>query len=394
MLDNRPILDRILESELNELAARDQLRSLEVPAGINLSSNDYLGLSTHPALRQAVVDAVARAERMGATGSRLLSGHSREWEELETEFGKFAGTEAALCFSSGYAANIGLLSAVLGRGDVVFSDALNHASIVDGIRLSGAERMIYAHCDIEALEAALRTYTGKSYRKLIVTESVFSMDGDFAPLAEITALAQHYGAAVVVDEAHALGVFGPEGRGRMAELGLERGAFAIVYPCGKALASAGAVVCGSATLKHFLINRARTFLFTTALPPYFAAQIGRALKLARAADAERARLAAMAAQLRTSLRAAGFDTGASASQIVPILLGENAVALHYAAELSRAGFAARAIRPPTVPPETARLRLSLTCTLGDADVARLAQTLSSIRVHAAEPLHADSASRS
>jgi 8-amino-7-oxononanoate synthase len=154
------------------------------------------------------------------------------------------------------------------------------------------------------------------------------------------------------------------------------------------------VVCGSATLKQFLINRARTFLFTTALPPYFAAQIGGALKLARAADAERARLAAMAAQLRTSLSDAGFDTGASASQIIPILLGENAVALHYAAELSRAGFAARAIRPPTVPTETARLRLSLTCTLSDGDVARLAQTLSSIRVHAAESLHANSASRS
>jgi 8-amino-7-oxononanoate synthase len=394
MLDNRPIIDRILESELSDLAARDQLRSLEVPAGINLSSNDYLGLATHPALRQAVLNAVARAERMGATGSRLLSGHSREWEELEAEFAEFAGAEAALCFSSGYAANVGLLSGLLGRGDAVFSDALNHASLVDGIRLSGAERMIYAHCDLEALEVALRTHTGKSCRKLIVTESVFSMDGDFAPLSGITALAQHHGAAVVVDEAHALGVFGPEGRGRMAELGLEREAFAIVYPCGKALASAGGVVCGSATLKQFLINRARTFLFTTALPPYFAAQIGGALKLARAADAERARLAAMAAQLRTSLSDAGFDTGASASQIIPILLGENAVALHYAAELSRAGFAARAIRPPTVPTETARLRLSLTCTLSDGDVARLAQTLSSIRVHAAESLHANSASRS
>jgi 8-amino-7-oxononanoate synthase len=394
MLDNRRILDLVLESELSDLAARDQLRSLEIPIGINLSSNDYLGLSPHPLLRQAVLDAVALAERMGATGSRLLTGHARGWDELEAEFTEFAGAEASLCFSSGYAANVGLLSAVLGRGDAVFSDALNHASLIDGIRLSGAERVIYPHGDLKALEAALRTHAGKSCRKLIVTESVFSMDGDLAPLAEIAALAQRYGAAVVVDEAHALGVFGPEGRGRMAELGLVREAFAVVCRGGKALASAGAVVCGSATLKRFLINRARTFVFTTALPPYFAAQVRAALKLARTADTERARLARMAAQLRASLRVAGFDTGASASQIIPILLGENAIALQHAAELCRAGFAVRAIRPPTVPQGTARLRLSLTCTLGDADVARLSQTLSSIREHGAEPRHANSAAHS
>ena len=284
MSANRFNIERALEGELSELASREQLRSLEVSSGINLSSNDYLGLSTHPALREAVLDAVARAQRMGATGSRLLSGHAAEWEALESEFAEFAGTEAALCFSSGYAANVGLLSSVAGRGDVIFSDELNHASLIDGIRLSGAERAIYRHCDLPALEAALGRDAKRDCRKLIVTESVFSMDGDFAPLAEITALAQRYGAALVVDEAHALGVFGPEGRGRMAELGLEREAFAIVYPCGKALASAGAVVCGSATLKRFLINRARPFLFNTALPPYFAAQIIAALRIARSAD--------------------------------------------------------------------------------------------------------------
>ncbi len=387
-------IERALEGELRELASREQLRSLEVSNGVNLSSNDYLGLSTHPALREAVLDAVARAERMGATGSRLLSGHAAEWEALESEFAEFAETETALCFSSGYAANAGLLSSVAGRGDVIFSDELNHASLIDGMRLSGAQREIYAHGDLAALEIALRSHAKSDCRKLIVTESVFSMDGDFAPLAEITDLAQRYGAALVVDEAHALGVFGPEGRGRMAELGLAGGAFAIVYPCGKALASAGAIVCGSGTLKQFLINRARTFLFNTALPPYFAAQISAALRVARAADQQRIRLHRLAAQLRASVQAAGFDTGISASQIIPILLGENAAALHYARGLATAGFTARAIRPPTVPPGTARLRLSLTCALTDANIAQIGHALSGIRANAVEALHANSAGRS
>lgn len=368
-------LTRALADELREIAERDELRSLEIPAGINLNSNDYLGLSTHPALREAVLESVARADRMGSTGSRLLSGNAREWEELEAEFAEFAGTESALYFSSGYAANVGLLSAVLGRGDIVFSDELNHASLIDGIRLSGAEKVIYPHCDLEALELALHDRASQPGRKIIVTESVFSMEGDIAPLARIVVLARRYGAEIIVDEAHATGVFGPEGRGRVAELGLDGEVFATVHMCGKALASAGAFVCGGATLRDYLMNRARTFLFSTALPAYFAAQIRAALKLARVADAERARLAQNAERLRAALRASGCDTGTSTSQIVPVLLKENEIATRVAADLGRNGFAVRAIRSPTVQAGSARLRLSLTCALTDEDLERLAQTM-------------------
>jgi 8-amino-7-oxononanoate synthase len=368
-----------MADELRDLSAQDQLRSLNITTGINLCSNDYLALSTNPQLRNAVMESISRADRMSSTGSRLLSGHTREWEELEEEFAAFEEVEAALYFTSGYAANVGLLSSVLQRGDIVFSDVLNHASLIDGIRLSGAERVIYPHCDLTALEHALRTHQDSPTRKVIVTESVFSMDGDLAPLAELCALAQKYGAEGIVDEAHAIGVFGPQGRGRLAELGLEQNVLAIVCPCGKALASAGAFVCGSATLKQFLINRARTFIFNTALPPYIAGQIHAALELARAADAERERLAAMSAALRSSLQSAGFDTGRSASQIIPIILGENARALEFAGAIERSGFAARAIRPPSVPLGSARLRLSLTCALNDKDIARVVAVLASIQ---------------
>ncbi|HXQ97794.1 MAG TPA: 8-amino-7-oxononanoate synthase [Candidatus Limnocylindrales bacterium] len=388
------LLNQALEAELGELEDRDELRSLEIPTGINLCSNDYLGLSTHPALKQGVLEGVARAERMGSTGSRLLAGHAREWNELEEEFAAFAGTEAALFFTSGYAANIGLLTSILGRGDTIFSDASNHASLIDGMRLSGAEKIVYSHGRLDAFELALHDRVDQPGRKIVVTESVFGMEGDFAPLAEINVLAKRYGAEMVVDEAQATGVFGPEGRGRVAQLGLEDEIFAVVHTCGKALASAGAFVCGSATLKNYLINRARTFLFTTALPPYFAAQVHSALKLARAADEERSRLAIISERLRNELQMMGWDIGASASQIVPVMLGENAEAVRVARELERNGFAVRAIRPPTVPTGTARLRLSLTSKLTDAEITKLARVMTALREDAGEEVGRRTASAS
>ncbi len=372
-------LTRSLEKELREIEARGQLRTLEIPAGINFCSNDYLGLAASPALRIALMDAISRAERVGSTGSRLLAGNAREWEELEREFADFAGTDAALYFTSGTAANVGLLSAVAGRGDIIFSDASNHASLIDGARISGAEKVVFPHRDLPALELALHDRVSQPGRKLVVTESVFSMDGDLAPLREMTLLAKRYGAEMIVDEAHATGVFGAEGRGRVAELGLMDEIFAVVHMCGKALASAGAFVCGGATLKKYLINRARTFLFSTALPAYFAEQIRAALALARRADAERARLHAMSVRLREDLHAAGWEIGKSASQIVPVLLGENDIAMRIAAELGREGFAVRAIRPPTVAEGTARLRLSLNCSLQDTEVARFVWAMAGAR---------------
>ncbi len=281
-----------MSGELASLREQSQFRALEILHGINLCSNDYLGLARRPEFKRAVLDAVARADSMGSTGSRLLSGNSREWEELESEFARFAGTEAALYFGSGYAANVGLLSSVLKPGDVVFSDACNHASLIDGIRLSGRAKIIYPHLDLEFLEKALdeNSCTGA---KLIVTESVFSMEGDFAPLEDLVRLARANGAELVIDEAHAVGACGRQGRGFAAHCGIERDALAIVHTCGKALASAGAFVCGGNVLKEFLINRARTFIFSTAMPPYLAGQIRAALEFVAAADAERAHLAAI-----------------------------------------------------------------------------------------------------
>lgn len=359
-----------LLAEMETLRNKSQLRSLEIPSGINLCSNDYLGLAADPRLKQAVIEAVASARQMGATGSRLLSGNSREWQELETEFAEFAGTESALYFGSGYAANVGLLSSILQPGDVVFSDALNHASLIDGMRLSGAEKIIYPHGDMQFLEDALREKSHSAGAKVIVTESIFSMEGDAAPIDQLVRLAKNYGAELIVDEAHALGVRGPAGRGVVAQVKLGREMFATVYPCGKALASAGGFVCCGVRLKDFLINRARTFLFSTAMPPYFARQIHAALALARKEDSRRKHLHEISIALREELSAVGLNCGASSTQIVPVILGPNEAAVNVAAQLQAAGFAVRAIRPPTVPAGTARIRISLTSHITLADVHR------------------------
>jgi 8-amino-7-oxononanoate synthase len=378
---------------LDELREQSQLRSLEILDGINLSSNDYLGLARDPRLKQAVMEAVERAERVGSTGSRLLSGNAREWEELESEFAEFAGIEAALYFGSGYAANVGLLGAILKPHDVVFSDELNHASIIDGIRISGARRVVYSHADLSDLERALRDHQSSSGAKLIVTESVFSMEGDVAPLEGLLRLAKDYGAELIVDEAHATGVLGPQGRGVAAELGRQREVLAVVHTCGKALASAGAFVCCGETLKTFLVNRARTFIFSTAMPPYLAGQIRAALHLAIEADDRRAHLRKIASTLREKLSAAGLSCGASATQIVPVILGANEAALRVAAELQANGFAVKAIRPPTVPAGTARVRLSLTSSITLENIHRLAAVMAAAckslpQTPSASPVHA------
>jgi 8-amino-7-oxononanoate synthase len=312
---------------------------------------------------------------MGGTGSRLLSGQTEGWSELEKEFAMFARTEAALFFGSGYAASMGLLSSVVGRDDVVYSDVLNHASLIDGMRLSGARKVIYPHLDLGALEVSLQQDSGAPWRKIIVTESVFSMNGDVAPLREMATLAEKYGAAVIVDEAHATGVHGEGGRGLAAQPEILAHVLATIHTCGKALGSAGAFVCGPAVLKEHLINHARTFIFSTALPPYLATQIGAALKLASAMDVERQALLERARGLVLALRHAGFDTAGSGSQIVPVILGKNEDTVEAAEHLQREGFAIRAIRPPTVPVGRARLRLSLTTRITEEELARLVKSL-------------------
>ncbi len=364
-----------LKKGLRALERRNQYRSLAEIHGTNFCSNDYLGLASDPALHEAVSRAVHESRRIGGTGSRLLSGQTEDWHGLETRFAAFAGAESALFFTTGYAANVGLLSALVSKDDVIFSDALNHASLIDGMRLSGARKVIYPHLDLRVLEDALRQEAGAPWRKVIVTESVFSMDGDIAQLGTIATLAEKYGAALIVDEAHATAVHGPGGRGIAAQAGIVPQLLAVIHTCGKALGCAGAFVCGPAVLKDHLINYARTFIFSTALPPYFAQQIEAALDLSSGMDLERERLLNNADHFIERLRSNGFNTANSASQIVPIILGNNEDTLDAAEQLQRDGFAVRAIRPPTVPQGSSRLRLSLTTQIQVHELDRLVDSL-------------------
>jgi 8-amino-7-oxononanoate synthase len=336
-------------------------------------------------LRAAVIESVRESPRVGGTGSRLLSGHCAIWDDLEHDFAKFASTESALYFGSGYAANIGLLTSVLERDDVVFSDELNHASIIDGVRLSGAEKEIYPHRDLNALESFLRAHSAGRARKFIVTETVFSMDGDVVALTDLMALAERYGAGLILDDAHATAVHGPAGRGIAVDAGVTEQIVAVLHTCSKALASAGAFVCGSALLKEHLINRARTFIFSTAMPPYMAGQIRAALLLVGKMDRQRATLKANACKFSSALRAQGWDTANSSTQIVPVVVGGNEEALQAAEFLQREGFAVRAIRPPTVRVGSARLRFSLTCALQNSELSRLENAMSILRSR--QPVH-------
>jgi 8-amino-7-oxononanoate synthase len=375
-----------LQAGLRELESRSQRRTLVEIAGVNLCSNDYLGLADNPSLKQSVIEAVARAARIGGTGSRLLSGHAAVWNELEEEFAAFAGSEAALYFGSGYAANIGLLTSLASKNDVFFSDALNHASIIDGIRLSGARKIIYSHRDLNALKTSLKENQSKPGRKLIVTETVFSMDGDVVPLDAIVALAEKYGVGVIVDEAHATAVHGPDGRGIATQFLADGRILAAMHTCGKALASAGAFVCGTTVLREHLINHARTFIFSTALPPYMAEQIRAALRLAAGMNTERAELLSKSQDFAKSLQRDGWETLGTTTQIVPAVIGANDAAVAAAEFLQRAGFAVKAIRPPTVPPGTARIRFSVTHKITAAELEKLAATLSTWRAQSHHPI--------
>jgi len=354
--------ERIL-AELSDLETRAELRHLETVHGIDLSSNDYLALATDPRMKQAVLAGVESVARIASTGSRLLSGHDEAWTAVERDFARWVDAEAALYFTSGYAANVGLLGAILRPEDVVFSDSANHASLIDGMRLAKCRRVIFPHLDLNVLEHELRQNASSAGARVIVVESIFSMEGDRAPLSDLSALAALYGAELIVDEAHATGVRGARGSGCVAEARLSGRILASVHTCGKALAAAGAFVCASENLRRLLINRARTFIFNTGLPPHFAAQVATGMKLAAEANHERAQLMELGSFVRNELQTRGFDTGTSDSHIVPVLLGSNEAAIHMAACLRMKGFGVRGIRPPTVPEGTARLRLSLTAKL-------------------------------
>lgn len=360
--------------DLDQLDQRSRLRALAPRTGRDFSSNDYLGLAGSNALGAAVAEALDRGVPVGSGGSRLLRGNHPEHEALEAEAAAFLGAEAALYFSSGYAANAALLATLPQRGDLVVHDALIHASAHDGMRAGRAEHVAAAHNDVDAFAQAIadwRTRGGRG-RAWIAVESLYSMDGDRAPLDALARLADTHDAVLIVDEAHATGVFGPEGRGFAA--GIERRDNLItLHTCGKALGCEGALVTGPRVVIDFLVNRARGFIFSTAPSPLMARAARAALRIVATEPERRDALHDRIALAHRLLVPRGAS--ATGSQILPVIIGDDAAVMARAAALRAAGFDIRGIRPPTVPAGTARLRLSITLNTAPDDIAALAEAL-------------------
>ena len=323
-----------------------------------LASNNYLGLTHNPAVRQAAVDAIG-LYGTGAGGARLTTGTFPLYAELEQELAAFKGAEAALVFNSGYMANMGIISALADQADVIFSDALNHASLIDGCRLSRARVVIYRHADMEHLAYLLQT-TACPGKRLIITDGVFSMDGDIAPLGSIVQIAARYNALIVVDDAHATGVIGPGGRGTAAYCGVADKVHVQIGTLSKALGAEGGFVTGSGILIDYLKNKARSFIFSTALAPATIAAALAALRELAAKPELVARLTGNAAHVRTLLQAAGIEVPAGITPIIPVIVGDSGIAVRMTSELQQQGLIITAIRPPTVPAGTSRLRLTVT----------------------------------
>jgi len=376
-----------LEQALAELESEGLRRRLRVIQGSQgprvlldgrpvmlLCSNNYLGLADHPRLRHAAADA-ALSLGTSSGASRLISGTMSVHASLEERLAAFKGKPAAILFGSGYLANLGTIAALAGRDEVVFSDELNHASIIDGCRLSRAESFVYGHRDTEHLEWGLRRARGRA--ALIVTDGVFSMDGDVAPLDELARLARDHGCRLMVDEAHATGCIGPGGRGSVAAAGVGEEVDVVMGTLGKALGSYGAYVCGSEELIAYLVNRARSLIFSTALPPSAVAAASAALDLLIERPQRAERLQANAQALRDGLRAEGLEPRGDGTQIVPLEVGEAADAVALSERLLELGVFGQAIRPPTVPEGTSRLRLTAMATHGVVGLRRAARTIGS-----------------
>ncbi|MBZ6377249.1 8-amino-7-oxononanoate synthase [Pacificimonas flava] len=364
-------------ADLEALSSRGRRRALAVRAGRDFSSNDYLALAEDPRLRAALGAAIDEGVPAGSGGSRLLRGNHSEHEALEADAARQFGCEAALFFGSGFAANMALLGTLPQRGDRIFHDDLVHASAHDGMRLSRAPAESFAHNDANALEQAISTWraAGGTGRSWIVAETLYSMDGDRAPLEEFAAVADRHEAILLLDEAHATGVFGPGGRGLAAALaGRENAIF--LHTCGKALGCEGALVSGPAVVTDFLVNRARPFIFSTAPSPLMARAVRESLRIVADEDEPRERLTDLCAEARRLLVPLGAVR--TSSQIIPLLLGDDVRTMRAAGELQRRGFDVRGIRPPTVPAGTARLRISITLNSSADDIGELAEALADV----------------
>ncbi|MDA9448325.1 8-amino-7-oxononanoate synthase [Bradyrhizobium sp. CCBAU 21360] len=361
-------------SELRALKDDNRLRSLNPRAGIDFSSNDYLALTSAPRMRRAIAAALEAGTPIGASGSRLLRGNCAEHEILEYEAASFFGADAALFFGGGYVANFAVLTTLPQRGDLVVLDSLVHASTREGVRAGRAEFRETIHNESQSVEDTIRSWRslGGKGRVWIAVESLYSMDGDFAPLDELSAIADRLDAFLIVDEAHATGVYGEQGRGLTAPYeGREN--LVVVHTCGKALGAVGALVTATGVLRDFMINRCRSFIFATAPSPLMAVAVREALSILQEEPDRQQRLTNLVDFTNREVEARGWRP--SGSQIVPHIVGDNARAMALASALQSRGFDIRGIRPPTVPPGTARLRMSLTLNVSEDEVSALLDAL-------------------
>jgi 8-amino-7-oxononanoate synthase len=385
-----------IEERLQEIRDRGLYREMRMISGpqgprvlldgrpvLLLCSNNYLGLADHPRVREAAAEAAMRYGA-GSGASRLISGNMTIHRRLEEQLCEFERSEACVLMGSGYLANAGVISALAREGDVVFSDALNHASIVDGCRLARAETFVYDHSDVDHLEWGLRQAEGRG--SLIVTDGVFSMDGDVAPLPEIVELAQRYDARVMVDEAHGTGCVGPDGRGAVADAGVEGEVDVVVGTLGKALGSYGAYVICDSPMAKLLVNSARTLIFSTALPPPAVAAALASLDLLRSQPRRVDKLQRNAQVLRDALRERGVECGDSETQIVPLIVGDANAAVRASERALEQGVFAQAIRPPTVPEGSSRLRLAVMASHTKTELRDAAETLSKVMPPRSRPV--------
>lgn len=369
-----PYYANILAERLHAIKIKNEWRQLTTTSGIDFCSSDYLGFATDPLLQKNILTELA-AQPSGSSASRLLRGNLPLYEAVEQELAEFVGQSAAIVFPSGYQANLALLSSLLREGDCVYSDELNHASLIDGIRLTKAERVIYPHRDTNTLFAALTMRKNQSGLQLIVTESIFSMDGTTAPLTTLIELAQQFKAGLIIDEAHATGVWG---RGLVHQTGLQNQVLAAIYPAGKALGVSGAFIAGSPSLKDYLINFARPFIFSTAPIPAIAVGLQAAIRYYQQVGGERSDLLrSKACAFRNELKNLPWPVlGEQDCPIIPIVLGDSCKATACAEFLQQSGFDVRAIRPPTVPKGQARLRITIKWHHTKAEINQLYAVLS------------------
>lgn len=366
-------LQNRIQKYLAEIKAKSLNRKLSPPRGIDLSSNDFLGLASDERLKKAFLEGVKNLG-IGSTGSRLLRGERDEFAEVEAQFAAWKDAEKSLYFSSGYQANVGLLQTFCEQTDIVFSDELNHASIIDGLRLSKTRKLIFPHRDLDSLNKLLRE-TKTEGQKFLVTESLFSMDGSIAPLDKYAEICAQTETNLLVDEAHAVGVFGIKGSGLIEELGIGKQVFLSLNTAGKALGVSGAFVAGSDWAVEYLIQKCRSFIFSTAPPPALAVAIKKSIEIIQNEPERRKKLLDLSFFLRKSLRENGFDVSLENSQIIPILIGKSEKAVLIAEKLQAEGFDVRAIRPPTVAEGTARLRVSLNVNLTEEILKKFAELL-------------------